>query len=119
MNVTHTQLAYRYFNYLARSFPVMCASDEFHFIPRAQDAAGYYHRLDDLDATAADECINRLKVFCQEFSRIRASETDLEKIIDLELLNANAKGIVIELEVLKLLLTINCKLNASFAAEYC
>jgi uncharacterized protein (DUF885 family) len=98
MNVTHTQLAHRYFNYLARCFPVMCASDEFHFIPRAQDAAEYYHRLDDLDGAAVDECIDRLKAFCQEFSRLRASETALEKIIDLELLSANAKGIVIELE---------------------
>ena len=97
MNTIHTQLAPRYFNYIARHFPVMCASDEFHFIPRAQDAAGYYHRLDDFDAAAIDECINQLKAFCQEFSRLRAGETDLETIIDLELLNANAKGIVIEL----------------------
>jgi uncharacterized protein (DUF885 family) len=97
MNTTHTQIARRYFNDIARRFPVMCASDEFHFIPRAQDAAGYYHRLDDLDAAAMDGCINQLEVFCQEFSRLRQDETDLEKIIDLELLIANAKGIVIEL----------------------
>ena len=98
MNVTYTQLARKYFNYLARCFPVMCASDEFHFIPRAQKAAEYYHRLDDFGVAAIDECINRLKAFCQEFNRLRTSETDLEKIIDLELLSANAKGIAIELE---------------------
>ena len=33
-------LAFQYFDYLARCFPVMCASDEFHFLPRAEDAAG-------------------------------------------------------------------------------
>ncbi|MEJ2656830.1 MAG: DUF885 family protein [Desulfobacterales bacterium] len=98
MNPAHTQVALRYFNYLARRFPVMCASDEFYFLPRAQDAAGYYHQLDDLDAAAIDECINRLKKFCREFSRILASETNLERIIDLELLIANANGIVIELD---------------------
>ena len=92
------QLARRYFNYLARHFPVMCASDEFHFMPRAQDAAEYYHQLDDLEAAAIDECINRLNEFRQEFDRLRARETNLEKIIDLELLSANSKGIVIELE---------------------
>ncbi len=97
MSTPFTQLARSYFNYLARRFPVMCASDEFHFIPRAQDAAGYYHRLEDLDASVIDECVEQLNGFCREFSRLRADETDLEKTIDLELLNANAKGIAIEL----------------------
>ncbi len=98
MSTTHIQLARRYFNYIARRFPVMCASDEFHFIPRAQDAAGYYHRLDDLGVAAIDECVSQLETFCREFSHLRAGEKDLETMIDLELLNANAKGIVIELK---------------------
>jgi uncharacterized protein (DUF885 family) len=98
MNTTFTQLARSYFNYLARRFPVMCASDEFHFIPRAQDAAGYYHRLENLDVSAIDECVGQLNIFCRQFSRLRTDETDFEKMIDLELLNANAKGIVIELK---------------------
>jgi len=63
MNTTFTQLARSHFNYLARRFPVMCASDEFRFIPRAQDAAGCYHRLEDLDAAAIDECINQLRQY--------------------------------------------------------
>ena len=28
------ELAENYFDYLAEHFPVMCASDEFHFMPR-------------------------------------------------------------------------------------
>ena len=98
MNATHTQLAIRYFNYLARRFPVMCASDEFHFLPRAEDAAEYYNRLDDLDAGCIDECLNQLKDFRQQFSRLSVDETNLENQIDLEVLKANATGIIIELE---------------------
>jgi len=96
MNATHTQLAIRYFNYLARRFPVMCASDEFHFLPRAEDAAKYYDRLDDIDSDSIDECLNQLREFRQRFSRLSASETNLEKRIDLEVLKANVTGIVIE-----------------------
>jgi hypothetical protein len=47
MKATHIQLTSRYFDDLAGRFPVMCASDEFHFLPRAQAAAEYYDRLDD------------------------------------------------------------------------
>ena len=97
MNSTHTQLAIRYFNYLARRFPVMCASDEFHFLPRAEDAAEYYDRMDDFDADCIDECLNQLKDFRQQFSRLSVDETNLENQIDLEVLKANATGIIIEL----------------------
>ncbi len=44
---SHLILAQEYFGDLARRFPVMCASDEFHFLPRAQAAADYYDKLDD------------------------------------------------------------------------
>ena len=97
MNATHTQLAIRYFNYLAHRFPVMCASDEFHFLPRAEDAAGYYDRLDDLAAGCIDECLKQLREFRQQFSRLSVRETNLENRIDLEVLKASATGIIIEL----------------------
>jgi hypothetical protein len=52
---SHIKLAEEYFDYLAGHFPVMCASDEFHFFPRAQNAAKYFHKLDNLDADALTE----------------------------------------------------------------
>ncbi|MGD9277262.1 MAG: hypothetical protein PVG37_01660, partial [Desulfobacterales bacterium] len=61
MKASHIQLALRHFNDLAGRFPVMCASDEFHFLPRAEAAAEYYDRLDDLGVGAIDECVGRLK----------------------------------------------------------
>ncbi len=90
--------ALRYFEYLAKKFPVMCASDEFHFLPRVQAAGRYYDRLDNLEADAIDECLADLKQFQKEFNLAISLENDLEKHIDLELLNANIAGILIEFE---------------------
>ena len=53
----HIKLSQNYFDYLAHRFPVMCSSDEFHFLPRAQAAARYYDRLDDLDFQALEDDI--------------------------------------------------------------
>jgi len=101
MKNPHKQLADRYFNDLAKRFPVMCASDEFHFLPRAQAASGYYDRLDDLGSSAIDECVGQLKSFKKELDLLTTGEKDLENRIDLDLLKANAAGILIELELNK------------------
>ena len=98
MKAPHIQLASRYFINLSARFPVMCASDEFHFLPRAQAASEYYDRLDDLAAGAIDECVDQLKSFRQELNLLTADEKDLETLIDLDLLKANIAGILIELE---------------------
>jgi len=98
MKDLHTDLALRYFNYLAKRFPVMCASDEFHFLPRAEVASEYYDQLDDLRAGVIDECIGTLNEFQKEFSIFEDRENDLEKFIDVKLLQANVAGILIELE---------------------
>ena len=98
MKAPHIQLALRYFDDLAGRFPVMCASDEFHFLPRAQAAAEYYDRLDDLGGMAIEECVGQLRSFKQELDLLASGEKDLEKRIDLDLLTANVAGILIELE---------------------
>ncbi len=98
MKAPHIQLALRYFDDLAGRFPVMCASDEFHFLPRSQAAAGYYDRLDDLEGRAIEECVGQLRSFKQELNLLTAGEKNLETLIDLDLLTANVAGILIELE---------------------
>jgi len=55
-------MASDYFQYLASVFPVMCASDEFHFMPRAMSAAGYYDQLDSLSPEEIKACISALKL---------------------------------------------------------
>lgn len=98
MNDAYGQSALRYFKYLAKKFPVMCASDEFHFLPRAQAASRYYDQLDNLEAEAIDESLSDLKQFQKEFDLTAHRENDLEKRIDLELLQANIAGILIAFE---------------------
>ena len=97
-NKPHIKLAESYFGYVARHFPVMCASDEFYFLPRAQAAADYYDRLDDFGSQAIERRIAKLKEFQKDFSGFADQNHDLEIRIDFELLQANIAGILIELE---------------------
>ncbi|MBW2705398.1 MAG: DUF885 family protein [Deltaproteobacteria bacterium] len=95
---SHLILAQEYFDELARRFPVMCASDEFHFLPRAQAAANYYDKLDDLDSLAIKAGIEKMKSFQKAFARLETTEKDLEARIDLQVLQANVAGFIIEFD---------------------
>ena len=92
---SHEKSAQQYFDYLAERFPVMCASDEFHFLPRAESAVRYYDRMDNLDADVMVQVISDLKTFKKQFKDASRLEKNFEKQIDLELLGANAAGILI------------------------
>jgi hypothetical protein len=95
---THAETSANYFEYLASRFPVMCASDEFTFLPRAQAASRHYDKIDDLDADVIGEVLAESKTFQRDFDRLLEAATDLETRIDLELLKASTAGILIELE---------------------
>ena len=92
---SHIQFAQEYFDYLSERFPVMCASDEFHFMPRASSAVKFFDRLDDIEADAMIQVINDLKAFKRRFEGASRLEEDLEKQIDLKLLGSNAAGVLI------------------------
>lgn len=94
----YLRLAQEYFDDLARRYPVMCASDEFHFLPRAQAAVSYYDRLDDLDSRAIEASIDKVKSLQKEFARLAGFEEDLENLIDLQVLQANIAGFIIEFD---------------------
>jgi len=87
-----------YFSYLARCFPVMCASDEFHFLPRATQAVEFYDRIEDLDAHTVSDILSHLKGFQKTFAQQASEACELEKQIDFVLLQSNAAGAIIELE---------------------
>ena len=92
-----SEISTRYLNYLAARFPVMCASDEFHFVPRAAEANRYYGRLEDFDAGALEECVAALSEFRDEFESFHSvTEATLEEVIDLELLKASVSGVLQE-----------------------
>ena len=93
----YKKLAGSYFNFLAERFPVMCASDEFDFLPRAENAARHYDRLDHIEADAIEESIATLEGYQQQFKEMNDERGDLERFIDLKMLQANAAGILIEL----------------------
>ncbi len=99
MKDPQAELTVQYFDYLAKCFPVMCASDEFHFLPRAEMASQYYDQLDNLDRHRIHECLSTLRAFQNRCDLVAAQEKDLEKLTDLELLKASAAGILIELEM--------------------
>jgi uncharacterized protein (DUF885 family) len=94
----YQKLAATYFDYLAERFPVMCASDEFDFLPRAENASKHYDKLDKLEAVAIEETIDKLKEFQKGFTIADDEAEDLDNLIDLNLLQANATGILIELD---------------------
>ena len=98
MPESQRKLTESYFDYLAKRFPVMCASDEFHFLPRAAAASRYYDRMESLDPGFIEECIFTLREFGKNFDLLAAGENDLERHIDLELLKSSIAGILIELE---------------------
>ncbi|MGO9021497.1 MAG: DUF885 family protein [Syntrophobacteraceae bacterium] len=98
MPESQEKLTESYFDYLAKRFPVMCASDEFHFLPRAAAASRYYDRMESLDPGFIEECIFTLREFKRNFDLLASCENDLERLIDLELLNSSIAGILIELE---------------------
>jgi len=96
----YRKLAERYFEFLAKNFPVMCASDEFDFFPRVAEADQHYDKLGKLDARAIEESIGQLKGFHKEFAAAneKTGDGDLDRFIDLKLLEANTAGILIELD---------------------
>ena len=97
----YEKLADSYFNFLAERFPVMCASDEFDFLPRAENAARHYDKLDQIDAAAIEETIDQLSSYHQQFKAANQEAGDLEHTIDLELLKASAAGISAVLQLSK------------------
>ena len=76
----------------------MCASDEFDFLPRAENAARHYAHLDSVEATAIEDCIDELKRFQKKFKTADGQAGNLERLIDLKLLQASVAGILIELD---------------------
>jgi uncharacterized protein (DUF885 family) len=94
----YKKLADSYFDFLAGQFPVMSASDEFDFLPRAENAAKHYDKLDKFDCNSIEESIDELKSYHKHFQADNDKGGDLERFIDLKMLQANSAGILIELD---------------------
>jgi hypothetical protein len=106
-------LAGAYFTYLASKFPVMCASDEFHFMPRAEEACRFYERLDCMEEGSINDCIESVKAYRRDIDLLRKdpvfrkvgrkenhglTPATLEDYIDLLLLQSSMSALCIEFE---------------------
>jgi len=91
------ELAEDHFKHLARAFPVMCSSDEFHFLPRAEASSFFPDRLEDLSPEAVAEACSSVRSLAGKVS-MQPEPADLETIIDRELLLASCRAVLIELE---------------------
>ncbi len=67
-------LADAYFSLLARHLPVCCLSDEFDFMPRAQEAGLHLHRVDNLDREGLEDLCFKVRNMKQELNSL--SEED-------------------------------------------
>ncbi len=92
-----SRIAGEYFSLLARVFPVMCASDEFHFLPRVQKAAQFLDRMDDLSHEGIGTAIASVRDLQRRLQQQPAAD-NFEDEIDRQLLVHNMSGLLIELE---------------------
>jgi hypothetical protein len=92
-----SRIANEYFSSLARAFPVMCASDEFHFLPRVQEAVQFLDRMDELSQEAIGAVVASVRDLQNQLRKQRAVQ-DFEEEIDRQFLLHNMAGVLIELE---------------------
>jgi hypothetical protein len=78
----------------------MCASDEFHFLPRVQEAVQFLDRMDDLSQEAITAATETVRDFQSRLGKQPAAE-DFEEEVDRQLLLHNMAGLLIELEEVK------------------
>ncbi|WP_419785515.1 DUF885 family protein [Pseudodesulfovibrio sp.] len=70
----------KYFAYVGKHFPVMCASGAFEFLPPVNEAARWLDRFDDLSQSGLAKHATRLRKFQKEFDIARSgATTDLER----------------------------------------
>ncbi|UCB46497.1 MAG: DUF885 family protein [Spirochaetota bacterium] len=85
------------FSHIVECFPVMCGSDEFHFLPRLQHNDNSFAAVDNLDTNQIKDTVSELQTIYRKLESIN-TEGVLERTIDCELLKICISGILIELE---------------------
>lgn len=89
-------IAQEYFDYLGKHLPQQCISDEFYFLPRAENAMQYMEVLDDLHPVKIKEHIHHVKTL---FHKIPSEEMEiLEEEIDRSLLSQSMRSFIREFD---------------------
>lgn len=81
-----SEIAAGYFSFMARNFPVMCASDEFYFFPRSLESVNYLSLLDRLEKEEIEQSLLEVKGFLKDLENLKISNLKLEEKIDFDLL---------------------------------
>lgn len=91
----------KYFSYIAKAYPVMCASGAFPLMPPVKDAAKWLDRYDDFSERGITRHVNRLKNFQQEFEQAEAKSDDPLTQATLRALALSVSGTIVELETIR------------------
>ncbi|MBG0789015.1 MAG: DUF885 family protein [Desulfovibrionaceae bacterium] len=95
------KFARKYFTYVSKHFPVMCASGAFPMLPPVTGAAKYLDRLDDLSSRSIPRHIAALHGFKQDFLNAAAKARMPEIKAQAHALALSASGAAAELEVVR------------------
>ncbi|MEE8359639.1 MAG: hypothetical protein V3S04_01780, partial [Candidatus Omnitrophota bacterium] len=96
------KIAARYFNYMAKRFPVMCLNDEFSSFPRAEKAIEFLDSLDSFDKDKIRQDINYIKGLKASLEKLIAGGLSLEDRIDIALLGGSMSSFLREFERTKI-----------------
>lgn len=105
------EICNKYFDLMARNFPIICASDEFYFFPRVQESLSYMTIVDDFDSDKIKMVTDKVKALLNDLDQLEnvrfaiSSENDLFKLdeqIDFELLRNSMLSFLREFAEIKI-----------------
>lgn len=91
----------KYFSYIAKFFPVMCASGAFQLMPPATDVARHLDRLDDLSPKGIPKHVARLKKFHSEFVNASLKTNDTREQATAQALALSVSCAIAELDSIR------------------
>lgn len=83
------RIADDYFGYLAANFPVMCASDEFPFLPRATKSIQFLSSLDIINKDKINGAIGHIRSLRSSLERLDLEGAELDTFLDVHILKMN------------------------------
>lgn len=93
--------AAKFFAYIGRHFPVMCACGVFEFMPPVADAAQWLDRFDDLSGKRIPKHVDRLTSFAKDFEAAAAKAKTPEDSGLAQALSLSARAALTELDAIR------------------
>jgi hypothetical protein len=93
--------AAKYFSYIGKMYPVMCASGTFHMMPPVKDAAKWLDRYDDFTTRGIAKHVTKLKKFQQDFEHAESKAANLLDRATARALSLSASCAIMELDIIR------------------